>query len=275
MINQFILPLLVAGVMTSASLSADVLAKWTFDNKTGAYDGERLDNVMAASGVRSGLYEVGNLTMNASFGYVLGFGDRSSIPDESEPNNDQFGFYGNDNGTQGVFSDVIALHRASNPDGGVTSSWGNAARVEASVADATMFFTVSADAGSDVTIESLTVERKKGGAMLIQFNPEGAVTSPDYATLGSQSGDSVVVSLNGGPIVVQARQTKTFMIQLNSGAHNQTHLINEIALNGSVARTGSLVTIPELSTFTLFAGVLALGAAMIRRRRDECSVVVR
>ena len=268
MLKKILLSLAFAGALSSASLSADVLAKWTFENKAGSYDGERLDNVMSASAVRSGLFEVGNLTMNASFGPVLGFGDRSSIPDESEPNNDQFGFYGNDNGTQGVFSDVIALHRASNPDGGVTSSWGNAARVEASVADATMFFTVSADAGSDVTIESLTVERKKGGAMLIQFNPEGAVTSPDYATLGSQSGDSVVVSLNGGPILVQARQTKTFMIQLNSGAHNQTHLINEIALNGSVARTGSLVTIPEPSAFALLCGLLAFAAVMTRRRRD-------
>lgn len=103
MLKKILLSLAFAGALSSASLSADVLAKWTFENKAGSYDGERLDNVMSASAVRSGLFEVGNLTMNASFGPVLGFGDRSSIPDESEPNNDQFGFYGNDNGTQGVF----------------------------------------------------------------------------------------------------------------------------------------------------------------------------
>jgi|GEM_PF-3936473 len=43
---------------------------------------------MSASGLRSGLSEVGNLTMNASVGYVLEFGDRSLITDESEFNND-------------------------------------------------------------------------------------------------------------------------------------------------------------------------------------------
>lgn len=268
MINHLILLLLVAGVMTSASLSADVLAKWTFENKSGAYDGERLANVMSASAVRPGISEMGNLTMNPSFGYALGFDGRSAVPDEVEPNNDQFGFFGNDNGTRGVFSDIIALHRASNPDAGVPSSWGNATKSGTSVEGATMSFTVTADASSDVAIESLTIERKKGGPMLIQFNAAGAVASSAYSKLGPQSGDTVVVSLNGAPIVVPAGETKTFVIQLNSGAHNQTHLINEIALNGSMARSGSLVTIPEPSAFALLCGLLAFAAVMTRRRRD-------
>jgi len=63
-------------------------------------------------------------------------------------------------------------------------------------------------------------------------------------------------------------QTKTFLIQLNSGAYNLTHLINEIALNGSMARSGSLVTIPEPSAFALLCGLLAFAAVMTRRRRD-------
>jgi len=45
-------------------------------------------------------------------------------------------------------------------------------------------------------------------------------------------------------------------------------LINEIALNGSMARSGSLVTIPEPSAFALLCGLLAFAAVMTRRRRD-------
>ena len=133
-----------------ASAQAALLSEWTFD--TGANSTARLASSSVASGT-----SISGLTMNSSGGF--GFRDvgPNAVPNDEH---DGFGFGG---AAAGV--NVMFTHRADYFDGGGTdpvndyTSFGTAEGTTAGLGDgnAPISFTVTADAGKTVLINSTTV----------------------------------------------------------------------------------------------------------------------
>ena len=121
--------------------------------------------------------------------------------------------------------------------------------------NAPISFTVTAGA-QDVRIDSLTTTiaaLNPGAALIVGIQEAGAAAGPTV-TLNGGSGWTGT-SLLASPVVIGAGQTGTFTINLNSGALNSIHNIDEFVLNGEV--------IPEPT-----AGILlGLGALVVTLRR--------
>jgi hypothetical protein len=214
----------IFGVSSTAALHAAVIAEWTFD--TGA-DSTAL---LASSGVPTGA-TISGLLFNDSF---------TDFGPEAVPNDlhDGFGFGGN-RGDQ-----VIFLHRANYFDGsavpdprptatdytswGIGSNQGTGADLSSN-GNAAISFTVEADELSIITVDSLTVDFTSGGACIWQIQEAGAAEGAQ-GTL-NPGNPLLTVALNA-PVVIGAGETKTFTINVNSGALNSLHNINGLSLNG-------------------------------------------
>ncbi len=237
------------GMMTTASLQAAVLAEWTFN------DTSSQAAALGATSVAAGT-TVSGLCFNDSFD----FAGLNNVPSSVH---DGYGF----GGASGA--NVIFLHRANYFDGSGTppkenasdyTSWGNGASEgtgDTLTADgnAPVVFTVTADVGQSITLESLTFDRVGGNNTIIQFQEASATVGPSV-TLTSNT--DFVVALNA-PVIIGSGQTKSFTFNLNTGALNHSINIDDITLNGSVT------PIPEPSAGILLGlGALAL---TLRRRR--------
>lgn len=247
------------GMMTTASLQAAVLAEWTFN------DTSSLVNALSSSSVDAGVSSVSGLQMNSSGGFGFDFAGLSNVPNSV---NDGYGF-----GGAGGES-VMFTHRANYFDGsavpprpnassytsfGAGDTGGGPQGTTAGLGDgnAPVSFMVTAGA-QDVRIDSLTstiASANPGATLIVQFQEAGAAAGTQV-TLNGGSGWTNT-SLLTSPLVIGAGQTKTFTFNLNSGALNSFHNIDEFVLNGEV--------IPEPSAGILLGlGALAL---TLRRRR--------
>ena len=241
----------ILGVSSTALVNAAVIAEWTFD--AGANSTDRL----ASSGVPPGA-TISGLSFNSSFTDV----GPGAVPNDVH---DGFGFGGN-RGDQ-----VIFLHRANYFDGSAVpsprptlddyTSWGIGSRQGtgadlSSNGNAAISFTIGADAFTSVTVDSLTIDFTSGGASIWQIQEAGAVEGAQ-GTLNSGN-PLTTVALNA-PVVIGAGESKTFTINVNSGALNSLHNIDGLALNGTVA------SIPEPSSGIL----LCLGALALTRRQRK------
>lgn len=88
----------------------------------------------------------------------------------------------------------------------------------------------------------------------MHFQEEGAVPGA-----GSPGGNTSETAFLPSPVVIGAGQSKTFTINLNSGALNSDHVFNTITLDGTVT------AVPEPSMVALLPVLLGLG--LLRRRR--------
>ena len=241
----------IFAVSSTALLNAAVIAEWTFD--AGANSTARL----ASSGVPAGA-TISGLSFNGSFTDV----GPGAVPNDVH---DGFGFGGN-GGDQ-----VIFLHRANYFDGSAVpsprptvsdyTSWGQGSAQGtgadlSSNGNAPIAFTIGADAVTSVTVDSLTIDFTSGGASIWQIQEAGAVEGAP-GTLNSGN-PLITVALNA-PVVIGAGESKTFTINVNSGALNSLHNIDGLALNGTVA------SIPEPSSGIL----LCLGALALTRRQRK------
>ena len=109
-----------------------------------------------------------------------------------------------------------------------------------------------------MSIDSLTTTiaaANPGPDLIVGFQEAGAAAG---TTVTLNAGSSWTgTSLLASPVVIGAGQTKTFTFNLNSGALNSFHNIDEFVLNGEV--------VPEPSVGILLGlGTLAL---TLRRRR--------
>ncbi|MGB1129788.1 MAG: hypothetical protein ACPG4K_07045 [Haloferula sp.] len=237
-------PLLgILAVLPFASASADVLAEWTFN--TGGTSAARL----ASSNVAAGAH-VSGLSFNDSFDDV----GPGSIPSSVH---DGFGFGGNSG------DEVIFLHRANYFDGsavpdprpteGDYTSWGSGAE-QGTGADLSMngnapiAFTVTGDAISTVTIDSITVDFTSGAGFIVEFQEAGAAVGSSVTLNGGNPLDDAVLN---APVVIAPGETKTFTININSGALDTGHNIDGFALNGTVVRD---TAVPSLAEWTFNTG---------------------
>lgn len=235
------------GMMTTASLQAAVIGVWGFN------DTSSQAVALSASSVAAGV-TVSGLAFNDSFD----FAGLSNAPNSVH---DGYGF--GDNGGAAV----VFVHRANYFDGSAVppkenasdyTSWGNGGtdgtgdNLSAN-GNAPVVFTVSADAGQTITLESLTFDLHSGADTIVQFQAAGAAVGSSV-TLTS-NGD-FVVALND-PVVIASGQSKSFTFNLNSGSLNSSIMLDDITLNGTV--------VPEPSSTALLGlGGLAL---ILRRRR--------
>jgi hypothetical protein len=236
----FPLFVLLLGCLT-APTRAEVIAEWTFN--TGTTPSERL----ASSNVVSGA-DVSGLSFNDSF---TDFG--LTVPNDVH---DGFGF-GADSGQE-----VIFLHRASYFDNSAVpdprpssldySSWGNGTQAGTGATltangNAPIVFTVTAGASQCVRVEGITVSRTSGADIIFQAQEAGSTPVPGITL---NNANPVADVLLATPSVVGPGQTKTFTINLNSGALNTATNINQITLNGRV----SDLTGAALAEWTFNAG---------------------
>jgi hypothetical protein len=236
-------PLLVSTALLAVGLNADsaLLGEWTFN--TGNTTAERLASSSNAAGVT-----VSSLSFNESHD---DFGP-GVVPSGV---NDGIGFGGN-SGQQ-----VMFLHRAVYFDGGAPSGkWtshgnGTTAGTGSNLSadgNAPFVFTVTAGASETVTVESLSIEWISSAAIIFQFQEAGASVGPSVTLNGGNPSDTAALN---APIVIGPGATKTFSFNVNSGALNTSHFINELRLNGTV--------VPEPGSLAL----LGLGGLCVLRRR--------
>jgi hypothetical protein len=207
------------------------VAQWTFDNTGSGTIAQRLPVALGASNVASGL-TVTQLNINASFDFA-GF---NNVPDTV---NDGFGF-GSNSG-----QNVMFIHRANyfntsptsapRPEGGVTT-WGlsTAPGIGTTIANSPLSFTVTTDSLTTATLNSVNIAGIGAGALYIAaFQEAGATAGASSAA----SNTSAIASLRS-PVVIGPSQSKTFTINLNSGALNSAHVFNTISVNGSTSSGG-------------------------------------
>jgi len=245
------------GMMTTASLQAAVLAEWTFN------DTSSLANALSSSSVDAGVSSVSGLQMNSAGGFGFDFAGLNNVPNSV---NDGYGFGGAGGGVKVMFT-----HRANYFDGSTVpsprpntnsyTSFGSGASQGTAAGlgngNAPVSFMVTAGT-QDLRIDSLTTTiaaANPGSNLIVEFQEVGAAAGTAVTLNGGSSwtGTSLLTS----PVVIGSGQTKTFTLNLNSGALNSFHNIDEFVLNGEV--------VPEPSVGILLGlGTLAL---TLRRRR--------
>jgi hypothetical protein len=240
------------GMMTTASLQAAVLAEWTFNNTSS------LANALSSSSVDAGVSSVSGLQMNSGGGFGFDFAGLNNVPNSV---NDGYGFGGAGGGVKVMFTHRANYFDGSGPNASSYTSLGSGASqgTAAGLGDgnAPVSFMVTAGA-QDLSIDSLTTTiaaANPGSDLIVGFQEAGAAAG---TTVTLNAGSSWTgTSLLASPVVIGAGQTKTFTFNLNSGALNSFHNIDEFVLNGEV--------VPEPSVGILLGlGTLAL---TLRRRR--------
>ena len=139
---------------------------------------------------------------------------------------------------------MIFLHRATYFDGSDVpnprptlddyTSWGQGSAQGtgddlSSNGNAAISFMVEADELSIITVDSLTVDFTSGAASIWQIQEAGAAQGAG-GTLNS--GNPLITAALNAPVVIGAGETKTFTINVNSGALNSLHNIDGLTLNG-------------------------------------------
>lgn len=217
-------------VISGACAQAALLSEWTFD--TGADSTARLASSSVASGAT-----ISGLIMNTDGG---GFGFRDFglgvVPNDEH---DGYGFGGND-GEQ-----VMFIHRATYFDAsavpsprptaddytsfgpgsgqGTTAGLGNG--------NAPVSFTVTADAGKTVTVESVTGRKWSGETFILGIQRAGETPGSTVSLAGI---DATATAFLAKPITVSDGDTQTFTMNFNSGVLNSFHNLNGFELNGTV-----------------------------------------
>jgi len=205
--------------------NADVLGEWNFDDNTS------LATALGSSSVAEGIV-VSGLLFNDSFD----FAGLNNIPNSAH---DGFGFGGN------LSQQVAFLHRANYFDTSAVPSprptvndftsfgAGDEQGTSAGVGNgnAPVSFTVTAAAGSRIEVYSLAVEWLSGSTLMVGVQEAGAGAGPTVVLDGGNKTDAAVLN---DPVVIEAGETQTFTISLNSGALNSYHNINTFALHGTV-----------------------------------------
>ena len=225
-----------------ASVQAALLSEWTFD--TGANSTARLASSSVASGT-----SISGLTMNADSGF--GFSD---FGPNTVPNNehDGFGF-----GGAAAGFDVMFTHRADYFDGSAVpsprpttddyTSFGESDTTAGlGNGNAPISFTVTADAGKTVLINSLTATcaaPNPGDTLIVGIQEAGAAVGTDVTINGASSWTGTANLTN--PVIINAGETKTFTIRLNSGALNTKHNIDSFSLDGLVVNEGEALPLGE------------------------------
>ena len=221
-----------------ASAQAALLSEWTFDS--GANSTARLASSSVASGT-----SISGLTMNSSGGF--GFRD---VGVDAVPNDEHDGF-----GFGGAAAEVYVMftHRANYFDGGGTdpvndyTSFGESDTTAGlGNGNAPISFTVTADAGKTVLINSLTATcaaPNPGATLIVGIQEAGAAVGTTVTIDGASAWTGTANLTN--PIIVEAGETKTFTILLNSGALNSFHNIDSFSLDGLVVNEGETLPLGE------------------------------
>ena len=245
-----------AGGLTVSSLNAAVLGEWNFDNQG------TVSTALSSSNLDAGVSILSSLQFNTSGGFGFDSAGVNAVPDTL---NDGYGFGGN-SGEQVAF-----IHRATYFDGSSVpdprptvddyTSFGEGALEGTTAAlgngNAPLSFSITAGL-QGLRIDSLMIDTTNANAdLIVGFQRAGDAAG---STVTLNSGNLMDTADLTSSIVVSAGTSQTFTISLNSGSLNTGHVVNEFVLNGAV--------IPEPGTYALMAGTLALGAVMLRRRRD-------
>lgn len=195
--------------MLLSAARADVLGEWTFN--TGTTTAERL----VSSNLGFGVSSLSTLVFNDTF-------------DDFEPNvipnsdNDGLGFGGN-GGEQVAF-----VHRAAS--GISPTSFGGT--VGTTTNNAPIYFSITAGEQA-LQIDSLTVAMTGGTAILSVWCQQAGVAAGTPASFSAGVPSTKTASFPDS-VVVNAGQTETITIILNSSAFNSAHYIDEMVLNGSI-----------------------------------------
>ena len=218
-----------------ASLAADTLGKWSFDDTSSQLTALAASNVIAGA-------SVSGLTMNSFGGQGFDFAGLDSVPGSDH---DGYGF---GLAAQGV--SVMFLHRANyydgegpdavsytsfGPGGGDVIAQGTAAGLGDGYAP--ISFAVTAAVGGEVKVESLSVSiavANPGAALFVGFQEAGALVAGSSVLVGEHPVFTMTSKLNA-PVVIRSGQTKTFTISLNSGSVDSMHNVNGFTLNGLVS----------------------------------------
>ncbi|MCH7224628.1 PEP-CTERM sorting domain-containing protein [Haloferula sp. A504] len=251
---KFALSLSLAGLGLSAGfpIQAAVIAEWTFTDRSSEATAMASEN--NATGVT-----VSRLFINDSFRFA-GLNNLPPTPHDG---------YGFGNSTNDIFIDRASYFDGSTvpsprPIASDYTSFGTPPNQGtgddmSSDDNAPFSFTVAAGALYNVTIESLTVDRNGGIGSNVLFFQEAGASNPDTVGTGVNTNGEVTVPLFDGPLLINAGETKSFTININSSALDTRLTLDDIILNGSV------VAVPEPDAIALF-GLAALTVALRRRR---------
>jgi hypothetical protein len=250
----------IGGSVAATGPGAAPIAEWNFN------DSSSLLNALGSSAVTNGA-AVSGLTMNTDgSGFGFGFAGLSNVPNSVH---DGYGFGGNSG------EKVMFLHRAEYFDASTVpsprpttndytsfgpASGSGAQGTSAGLGDgnAPVYFTVTAETGKVVIVESITCHMLSGSGILIGFQEAGE-TEGAIVTLpaGNNSGTAFL----NAPLIIENGETKTFTMNFNSGGLNQSHLLNGFVLNGAVENY-TVATVYELwlDSFGLSGGDAGLEA---------------
>ena len=201
----------------------NVIGEYTFnDTGTGAFD-ERYRYAMGAIKLipEARLSPLGTNTTTR-----LDFAGFANVPGEPY---DGFGYGGNSG------SKVIFLKRSTQ---NVETAWGIVPTAEAT---APLNFTITAEEGSVLKIESLTITSSggTGSSTLFSFQEAGE-TNGDFVVLGT---GTINVDLLA-PVIVET--SKTFTVLMNSYVHGAAIYLDNITVNGAVVPEPFLFIIYQL-----------------------------
>lgn len=220
-------------LLAASAANADVLGQWTFNNTS---------NVAAAlqsSNLAPGAF-VSSLVINPSH-------DSAGVGAVPNTVNDGYGFGGNSG--QDVMFFIRAEYFNGDPDTdnsgirpvGRITTWDS---TDTTIAGQPISFTVTADAISTLTIDSLEVHKVSGGALIGAFQEAGSTRGTGVTLNPDDQTETLPLD---APVVIQPGQSATFTMYVNSGSLNSGHSLNQMSLNGSVSRN---TTIPPVAQWT-------------------------
>jgi hypothetical protein len=214
------------GTVSALLDSAGDIATWNFN--TGTTTARRAPSTVIPSAT------VSSLNFNASF--VDG-----GVDVNLAVLNDGFGF-GTNGGEQNLrLRRANYLDTSAVPDPRPTeqsyTSWGDGATAGTGAnltadGNAPIAFTVTAGPDAPLLISSLTVEWTSSGPLSMQFQEAGATPGPSVTLNGAQN--TLYTLPLTSQVLIEAGQTKTFTINLNSDALGSSANLDAMALNGVV-----------------------------------------
>ncbi|MEO0452733.1 MAG: PEP-CTERM sorting domain-containing protein [Verrucomicrobiota bacterium] len=231
--------LIVLALGISASTNAAVLVEYNYD-WAGTITASR-----GSSNLATGVSSASNMSFNG-------------ISGDGNPTNGYNNDWSIDDATNALY-----LNRS----GATANGWGSPASTVASP----LSFTITADAGFDVTVESLTLfvgsdDGENGGAAdspgtytaTVYFGSSNTAVGDYGAGVLFDDAETQTVSLASN-FLISAGTAKTFYIDLDTNNNNSSHVLDSFDVNGTVA------AIPEPSSFALM-GAAAAFFYLLRRR---------